>query len=56
VTQVDTSSIFVTSLNAKKDRMTFMSTVSLKGKHPKWLAGYAISNCNDNIYLDIANN
>jgi len=27
--------IFVTSLTAKKDRMIFVSTVSLKGKHPK---------------------
>jgi len=27
-------SIFVTPLNAKKDRMTFVSTVLLKGKHP----------------------
>jgi len=32
VTQV--SFYFITLLNAKKDRMTFVSTVSLKGKHP----------------------
>jgi len=39
VTQVDKSrSIFVSPLNAKKDRMTFVSTVSkLKGKHPMFL-------------------